>query len=198
MDLVRAEKGVFGTHKDLKNPDLWTAESQLPVYFSNPGEHVSSELPTSPADLPRLADLLWGNDFSQPRFGQGAFQTSVAAVYKDTTGYDLHRTVGGKPSKATYDYASSLLHSAIAAAREGHSQIDLHGQSSPTIDGQKVYMVGDNPASDIAGANAFGWESILVRTGVFRGKDESEAAHKPTVIKTNVLVSVMSTSSDKS
>lgn len=50
-------------------------------------------------------------------------------------------------------------------------------------------MVGDNPASDIAGANGYGWESILVRTGVFRGKDESEAAHKPTTIKPNVLVS---------
>ena len=29
------------------------------------------------------------------------------------------------------------------------------------------YMIGDNPKSDIAGANAKGWTSILVRTGVF-------------------------------
>ena len=141
--------------------------------------------------LPRLTlhdvDLLWGNDFPQPRFGQGAFQTSVAAVYKETTGYDLHRIVGGKPSKETYTYTASLLYSAIAAAREGHSDIDLHGKSKATFEGS-VYMVGDNPASDIAGANAFGWESILVRTGVFRGKDETEAAHRPTVIKRNVLV----------
>lgn len=98
-----------------------------------------------------------------------------------------HSSVGGKPSKATYDYASSLLFSAIAAAREGHSNVDLHGRTNPSFDG-RVYMVGDNPQSDIAGANGFGWESILVRTGVFRGKDESEAAHKPTVISKNVLV----------
>ena len=34
-----------------------------------------------------------------------------------------------------------------------------------------VTMVGDNPASDIAGANAAGphWRSCLVRTGVFSG-----------------------------
>ena len=29
------------------------------------------------------------------------------------------------------------------------------------------YMIGDNPHSDIAGANAKGWVSILVKTGVF-------------------------------
>lgn len=31
----------------------------------------------------------------------------------------------------------------------------------------KFYMIGDNPNSDIAGANAKGWVSILVKTGVF-------------------------------
>lgn len=74
LDLVSAEKGVFGTHKDVKDPSLWTAENQLPVYFSNP-------------------DMLWGNEWSQPRFGQGALQTSIASVFKEVTGYDLHRFV---------------------------------------------------------------------------------------------------------
>ena len=32
-------------------------------------------------------------------------------------------------------------------------------------------MIGDNPASDIRGANAIGWPSFLLRTGVFRGAD---------------------------
>ena len=30
-------------------------------------------------------------------------------------------------------------------------------------------MLGDNPASDIKGANDFGWYSILLKTGVFQG-----------------------------
>ena len=34
-------------------------------------------------------------------------------------------------------------------------------------------MIGDNPKSDIAGANAKGWISILVRTGVFDPKAAS-------------------------
>lgn len=48
-------------------------------------------------------------------------------------------------------------------------------------------MVGDNPASDIAGANSYGWESILVQTGVFRGSRPEEAEHKPTVVARDVL-----------
>jgi ribonucleotide monophosphatase NagD (HAD superfamily) len=35
-------------------------------------------------------------------------------------------------------------------------------------------MIGDNPKSDIAGANKKGWTSILVRTGVFKGADNDE------------------------
>jgi len=32
-------------------------------------------------------------------------------------------------------------------------------------------MIGDNPEGDIEGANRKGWESILVRTGLFYGAD---------------------------
>jgi ribonucleotide monophosphatase NagD (HAD superfamily) len=38
---------------------------------------------------------------------------------------------------------------------------------------QKVFAVGDNPSSDVAGANAYGWTSILVKTGIFDGKGNS-------------------------
>ncbi len=31
----------------------------------------------------------------------------------------------------------------------------------------KYYMIGDNPHTDIRGANTIGWVSIMVRTGVF-------------------------------
>lgn len=50
----------------------------------------------------------------------------------------------------------------------------------------KSYMVGDNPASDIAGANAHGWSSILVRTGVFHDTHGEKPAYQPTVIVDDV------------
>jgi ribonucleotide monophosphatase NagD (HAD superfamily) len=39
-------------------------------------------------------------------------------------------------------------------------------------------MIGDNPKSDIRGGNAVGWETIMVRTGVFCGEinDEEDPA----------------------
>ncbi|GAA5912181.1 hypothetical protein JCM5296_007503, partial [Sporobolomyces johnsonii] len=167
LDLVRAQDGVFGTLKDPKDKEAWAPERQLPVHFSNP-------------------DLLWGNDFSQARFGQGALQESMAAVYKMTTGYELQRTTGGKPTLATYEYCSKLLYSAIEHAATGQP-IDLHAKGEPAKYEGRVYMVGDNPRSDIAGANNFGWESILVQTGVFRGDKPEDAEHVPTVVKPDVL-----------
>lgn len=50
----------------------------------------------------------------------------------------------------------------------------------------KSYMVGDNPASDIAGANAHGWSSILVRTGVFHDTHGEKPSYQPTVIVDDV------------
>merc|ERR1712137_754030 len=37
-----------------------------------------------------------------------------------------------------------------------------------------IYMIGDNPASDIIGGNMYGWNTCLVRTGVFQGGDNDE------------------------
>ncbi|GAA5961906.1 hypothetical protein JCM21900_006364 [Sporobolomyces salmonicolor] len=167
LDLVRAQDGVFGTLKDPKDKEAWRPERQLPVHFSNP-------------------DLLWGNDFSQARFGQGALQESMAAVYKMTTGCELQRTTGGKPTLATYNYCSQLLYSAIEHTAVG-KPIDLHAKEELAKFEGRVYMVGDNPRSDIAGANNFGWESILVQTGVFRGDKPEDAEHVPTVVKRDVL-----------
>lgn len=35
-------------------------------------------------------------------------------------------------------------------------------------------MIGDNPKSDIKGANDAGWISILVRSGVFHGLENDK------------------------
>lgn len=46
---------------------------------------------------------------------------------------------------------------------------------------KKIYMVGDNPESDIKGANDNGWESVLLRTGVYKDDDYNTMVAKPTV-----------------
>ncbi|CAN6628605.1 hypothetical protein TRVA0_011S03202 [Trichomonascus vanleenenianus] len=117
-------------------------------------------------------DLLWANSYSLPRFGQGAFRITVEALYKAVTGHHLESTIIGKPYAYTYEYAERML-------RQWAPGADL-----------TVYMVGDNPASDIMGANSFGWRSMLVRTGVFKDQDLPNIVAQPDYIFDNVLEAV--------
>lgn len=60
----------------------------------------------------------------------------------------------------------------------------------PILTSSQIQKIGDNPASDIAGANAYGWSSLLVKTGVFR-PNEGPPAHEPTRIVEDVEDGVM-------
>jgi len=45
-------------------------------------------------------------------------------------------------------------------------------------------MIGDNPLSDIAGGNAAGWTTILVKSGVFKadGKNTNDKLNPATYV----------------
>ncbi|KJE89690.1 hypothetical protein CAOG_01123 [Capsaspora owczarzaki ATCC 30864] len=113
------------------------------------------------------ADFLWMAEHPQPRFGQGAFRLCLEALYKELTGRDLLYTQLGKPFGVTYDYAEKLLN-------EQAQKLGYDGLSY-------FYMVGDNPRSDVRGANSRqNGRSVLVRTGVFSphlDNDPSDPAH---------------------
>lgn len=105
----------------------------------------------------------------------------------------LELTILGKPFPVQHDYAHWVLieWNKIIHGHKSHGFIPaLHAkpESSPF---KNIYMVGDNPESDIAGANACGWNSILLRTGVFKDEDWEITVHKPNVgLFDNVLDSV--------
>ncbi|KAI9637331.1 HAD-like domain-containing protein [Dioszegia hungarica] len=123
-------------------------------------------------------DFIWPTDYPVPRFGMGAFRTGLDAVYKELTGCDLPYTQFGKPHTTTYKFAESMLRRHLA---------DIGGNPADPLSGEPADPA-DNPASDIAGANAYGWVSLLVRTGVYAG---GEPAHRPTQIVDNVEDGVM-------
>ncbi|KIK68923.1 hypothetical protein GYMLUDRAFT_91330 [Collybiopsis luxurians FD-317 M1] len=112
-------------------------------------------------------DILWKSDFPRPRLGQGAFRESFQAVFKTLTGSTYPHVQLGKPTQATYDYARRVLHN-IFSKSYGHETLP------------RTWMIGDNPESDIAGANAAGWSSILVHTGVFDPAAGVPPTHVPT------------------
>ncbi|PCH43585.1 HAD hydrolase [Wolfiporia cocos MD-104 SS10] len=119
-------------------------------------------------------DLIWRSDFDRPRLGQGGFRVAFQAVYKALTGSEYPYVQYGKPTEATYQFTKKVLQ---ARFRELYGQI--------TEKPPNVYMVGDNPESDIAGANAANWASILVHTGVYDPK-QGPPTHVPTHEAKNV------------
>lgn len=168
QDLLNSEGGKIGTKRSilLKNVEDLSKPS-IPMIFSN-------------------NDFLWANDYSLSRFGQGAVRMMVETLYAGINkGAKLESTIMGKPFKVLYDYAHNVLIDWKKKIDQGktsdQNQILPELYSSPSsLPFEKIYMVGDNPASDIKGANDNGWESLLLRTGVFKDEDWETAVAHPT------------------
>lgn len=156
MDVLLSSQGVLGSVSDKNGrTDLpnhgFLQDGQPHLYFSNP-------------------DLWWAAAYHLPRLGQGGFREALDGVWAGITGgpskgVELKKTVIGKPHQGTYEFAENQLLRNRART--------FKSDTLPPI--RNVYMVGDNPESDICGANTYRspygskWHSILVRTGVYGG-----------------------------
>ena len=90
-------------------------------------------------------------------------------------GVDVKFEEYGKPHKFNFEFVEQQL-----TERAKRQKITI----------SNFYMIGDNPKSDIAGANGNGWVSILVRTGVFdpqaaTSKDGNDIEHPATHVVEN-------------
>jgi HAD superfamily hydrolase (TIGR01456 family) len=168
LDLLLSHKGQLGTlsplngQEDLPNRG-YQQDGQPELWFSNP-------------------DLWWAAKYHLPRLGQGGFREALEGVWAAVTrhagaGVELKKRVIGKPFYGTYDFAEQRLISHRHDLFRGTQNI---GQL------QRVYMVGDNPESDIKGGNNFRspreveWFTALVRTGVYQEREKPTA--KPTAL----------------
>lgn len=156
VDLVLSDEGRLGTRRGDH-----CIKRHIPIYFSNP-------------------DLIWANEYHLPRLGQGGFRAAFQGIMgalrnaqKSQNTMEglpiLDYTVMGKPYNDTYAYAENVL------CEWRRKQLEQAGLDTAHGDVKTVYMVGDNPASDIKGANNFKsqrgvrWISVLVTTGVYKG-----------------------------
>lgn len=175
LDILLSSQGYLGTLSekngctDLPNHG-YQQDGQPHLYFSNP-------------------DLWWAAAYPLPRLGQGGFREALEGVWAATTGgpskgIELKKTVIGKPYQGTYEFAERQL-------LRNRARIFSNTTDLPPL--QRVFMVGDNPESDIRGANSYrsengsNWHSILVRTGVYRG---GEPSWKPQTIEDDVQKAV--------
>ncbi|XP_055107886.2 haloacid dehalogenase-like hydrolase domain-containing 5 isoform X1 [Symphalangus syndactylus] len=131
----------------LGEPVRWETSLQLimDVLLSNGSPGAGLATPPYP-HLPILAsnmDLLWMAEAKMPRFGHGTFLLCLETIYQKVTGKELrYEGLMGKPSILTYQYAEDLI----------RRQAERRGWAAPI---RKLYAVGDNPMSDIYGANLF-------------------------------------------
>lgn len=183
-DLLISHQGYLGTVSP-KNGDTslpnngWQQDGQPGLWISN-------------------LDLLWKTNYSVNRFGTGAFMEALKGIWSTTTdGMDLAFDALGKPSNHTYKYAHERL-------LQYYHDMACNRGNSPSHDASKchplrrVYMIGDNPESDIRGANDFNaedgteWVPILVRTGVWRQTATGrEPKYKPAVIVDDVVDAIV-------
>ncbi|KAI0009899.1 HAD-superfamily hydrolase [Xylariaceae sp. FL0662B] len=175
-DLLLSAGGRLGT-RSAKNGDCrlpnngYLQDGQPKLFFCNP-------------------DFEWCTEHEHPRFAQGAFREALRGVWAFATRGRAHLeyTVLGKPSEATYVYAEKALRRYNEALAEGD------GAPAPARAIRAVYMVGDNPESDIVGANTFksrhdlAWKSVLVETGVHAAG--SVPSHRPDHIARDVKEAV--------
>ncbi|XP_071623686.1 haloacid dehalogenase-like hydrolase domain-containing 5 [Heliangelus exortis] len=128
-------------------PVRWETSLQLIVDVLLSNGNPGAELKDIPyPHLPVLAcnmDLLWMAEAKMPRFGHGTFLLCLENIYKKVTGRELkYEALIGKPSTVTYRYAEYLI----------KQQAEKQGWKSPI---RRLYAVGDNPMSDIYGANLY-------------------------------------------
>lgn len=176
LDLLLSKDGVLGTYSE-KNGDPtlpnngWQQDNQPALFFSNP-------------------DLFWATSYHLPRLSQGGFQASLQGLWNATTNNaTLSRTVIGKPCIGTYEFAEKVLRKHRA------NVLGIQDDPEGIHKLRRVFMIGDNPESDIRGANEYDhissmeWTSVLVsKTGVYR--TGSQPKYKPKSIVDDVLAAV--------
>lgn len=150
------------------DPRNWALDIQVMCDVLRSGGVIGAPLYVSecarrPVDLVFCnPDLVWKSEFDLPRLGQGGFKEAFQAVFKALTGTTYPYTQMGKPTELTYRFSETVLR--------------RHAGDDSSL---KIHMIGDNPESDIAGANAAGWKSILVHTGVYNPR-QGPPKHQPT------------------
>ncbi|KAG7883462.1 hypothetical protein KL938_002699 [Ogataea parapolymorpha] len=83
LELLMSKNGVMGTVSE-------TFEEGPPIYFAH-------------------SDFIWATNYKLSRYGMGALQVSIAALYREHTGKELKVTRFGKPQRGTFKFAEKVL-----------------------------------------------------------------------------------------
>ncbi|GAB1291228.1 Haloacid dehalogenase-like hydrolase domain-containing 5 [Apodemus speciosus] len=165
----------------LGEPVRWETNLQLIMDVLLSDGHPGTGLATAPyPHLPVLAsnmDLLWMAEAKMPRFGHGTFLLCLETIYRKITGHELkYEGLMGKPSILTYQYAEDVI----------RQQAERRGWAAPIT---KLYAIGDNPMSDVYGANLFHQYLQMVNHG--EEEQQTGGQQKPQPSATQSCASIL-------
>ena len=170
-----AQHGNEGIHAVLiySEPQDWAEAIQIICDVSRFNGHLGNDACCQAIPIfVSNPDLVYAAQHCIPRITLGTFAEFCKVAYKNYTGQDLEIEYFGKPFAPIY--------------KECKERLEKQNVKGP------IYAVGDNPSSDIKGANAAGqeWVSILVKTGVYQGSEAP--TYKPIKTCQNLLEAVES------
>ena len=161
-------EAIFVMH----DPNDWAAELQLTIDCLRGGFPLGSGSNSKKQTIPYFssnADMTFAAKYPVPRLAAGAFTIALKSLwrtlYKDE---ELDVIQFGKPTRRQFDFARRQL-AKWSSGNKTMNNIEADLYCKAKFD--TIFMIGDNPLSDIQGANLAGlpWKSVLVRTGVFKG-----------------------------
>lgn len=197
----------------LSDPRDWSADLQIvsDILTSDNGKLGSTNYKQSSKSIPIFwsqRDFQWKTEYALPRFALGAFREilyKVVAIIKSPTlvtlpgelvkeneasielkaktEFDIKKFIDervmGKPEKIAYEFAEKELKTAFYDIYKDQEEFELGD----------IFMVGDNPLSDIVGGKNYGWKTCLVKTGVYN--DDYDLKVQPTCIVDTVEDAVL-------
>lgn len=83
LELLMSKNGVMGTISD-------NFEDGPPIYFAH-------------------SDFVWSTNYKLVRYGMGALQVSIAALFREHTGKEMKVIRFGKPQRGTWKFADKVL-----------------------------------------------------------------------------------------
>lgn len=110
VDFSKVKIDAIMVFADLRN---WAADQQiiLELLLSKNGVMgtVSETFDEGPEIYFAHSDFIWATNYKLSRYGMGALQVSIAALYREHTGKELKVNRFGKPQKGTFKFANKVL-----------------------------------------------------------------------------------------
>lgn len=100
---------VFADSRD------WAADQQIILeLLMSKGGYMGTRSETfdeGPGIYFAHSDFIWATNYKLSRYGMGALQVSIAALFQESTGKELKVTRFGKPQRGTFQFATKVLSS---------------------------------------------------------------------------------------